>query len=78
VIQEHHARRRQFDFRLEKDGVFESRAVPNGLLPEVRSIRHSGKRMFDYQLNRPEAENIGAKVRPPCVTSRRRTRTHDA
>jgi bifunctional non-homologous end joining protein LigD len=38
VVQEHHARTHDFDFRLEKDGLFESWAVPKGL-PEKPGVK---------------------------------------
>jgi DNA ligase D-like protein (predicted 3'-phosphoesterase) len=39
VIQEHHARRLHWDFRLERDGVLVSWAVPRGLPPEPGTNR---------------------------------------
>ncbi len=40
VVHEHFARNHHFDFRLEKDGVLKSWAVPKGL-PEEAGVRRS-------------------------------------
>jgi bifunctional non-homologous end joining protein LigD len=49
VIQEHHARTHQFDFRLEKEGVFKSWAVPKGI-PEEPGIKRLAVEMEDHDL----------------------------
>ena len=49
VIQEHHARRLHYDFRLERDGVLVSWAVPKNL-PDKTSQNHLAVRTEDHPL----------------------------
>ena len=49
VVQKHRARTLHYDFRLEKDGVFKSWAVPKGIPDEV-GPRHLAVQVPDHAL----------------------------
>ena len=49
VVQHHQSRNPHYDFRLERDGLFKSWAVPKGL-PDQAGVRHLALQVDDHSI----------------------------
>ncbi|OLS14102.1 MAG: hypothetical protein RBG13Loki_2280 [Promethearchaeota archaeon CR_4] len=83
IIQEHWARAHHFDFRLEKDGVLKSWAVPKGI-PDVSGVKRLAIPVEDhpkdyatFEGNLPEGQYGAGRVEI-WETGTYETRTWDA